>query len=71
MGLEFNALPYLAPLRETIRRILGPRAFSYPVKVLRAVAAESAVGQTRGRYVHCDYMGSGVQDMLTTGRRGC
>jgi hypothetical protein len=66
MGLAFNALPYLAPLRETIRRILGPQAFSYPVKVLRAVAPESAAGQTRGRYVHCDYMGSGVQDMLTT-----
>jgi hypothetical protein len=65
-GLPFNALPYLAPLRETIRRILGPQAFSYPVKVLRAVAPESAAGQTRGRYVHCDYMGSGVQDMLTT-----
>jgi hypothetical protein len=30
------------------------------------VAPESAAGQTRGRYVHCDYMGSGVQDMLTT-----
>ena len=65
-GLAFNALPYLAPLRETVRRILGPQAFSYPVKVLRAVAPESAAGQTRGRYVHCDYMGSGVQDMLTT-----
>jgi hypothetical protein len=66
MGLAFNALPYLAPLRETVRRILGPQAFSYPVKVLRAVAPEPAAGQTRGRYVHCDYMGSGVQDMLTT-----
>jgi hypothetical protein len=66
MGLAFNALPYLAPLRETVRRILGPQAFSYPVKVLRAVAPESAAGQARGRYVHCDYMGSGVQDMLTT-----
>ena len=66
MSLAFNALPYLAPLRGTVRRILGAAAFSYPVKVLRAVAPEPPVGRTRGRYIHCDYMGSGVQDMLTT-----
>jgi hypothetical protein len=65
-SLAFNALPYLAPLRGTVRRILGPGAFSYPVKVLRAVAPESAAERTRGRYIHCDYQGSGVQDMLTT-----
>jgi hypothetical protein len=40
-SLAFNALPYLPPLRQTVRRILGPAAFSYPVKVLRAVAPES------------------------------
>ena len=34
---EFNQVPYLAPLRATVRRILGAGAFSYPVKVLRAV----------------------------------
>jgi hypothetical protein len=78
LSLAFNELPYLAPLRGTVRRILGPGAFSYPVKVLRAVPRESpampgspvapgsSVQRTRGRYVHCDYMGSGVQDMLTT-----
>lgn len=66
MSLAFNALPYLAPLRETVRRILGPQAFSYPVKVLRAVAAEIPAHRPRGRYIHCDYMASGVQDMLTT-----
>ena len=66
MSLAFNALPYLAPLRETVRRILGPGAFSYPVKVLRAVPPESAAERTRGRYIHCDYLGSGIQDMLTT-----
>jgi hypothetical protein len=64
-SLAFNALPYLAPLRQTVRRILGPGAFSYPVKVLRAVAPESPAKQTLGRYIHCDYTGSGVQDMLT------
>jgi Phytanoyl-CoA dioxygenase (PhyH) len=64
--LAFNALPYLAPLRATVRRVLGPAAFSYPVKVLRAVAPESLSDRTTGRYVHCDYGGSGVQDMLTT-----
>jgi Phytanoyl-CoA dioxygenase (PhyH) len=66
MSLAFNALPYLAPLRETVRCILGPGAFSYPVKVLRAVPPESAAERTRGRYIHCDYLGSGIQDMLTT-----
>ena len=66
MSLALHALPYLAPLRETVRRILGPGAFSYPVKVLRAVPPETPAERTRGRYVHCDYMGSGIQDMLTT-----
>ena len=65
-GVAFNALPYLAPLRATVRRILGPAAFSYPVKVLRAVAPESLSDRTSGRYRHCDYRGAGVQDMLTT-----
>ena len=65
-GLAFNALPYLVPLRAAVRRILGPGSFSYPVKVLRAVPPETAVQRTRGRYVHYDYTGSGVQDMLTT-----
>jgi hypothetical protein len=32
---EFNRLPYLPPLRTVVRAILGPAAFSYPVKVLR------------------------------------
>ena len=66
MSLAFNALPYLAPLRGTVRRILGAQAFSYPVKVLRAVGPEVPAQRPRGRYIHCDYMGSGVQDMLTT-----
>jgi Phytanoyl-CoA dioxygenase (PhyH) len=65
-SLAFNALPYLAPLRATVRRVLGPAAFSYPVKVLRAVAPESLSDRTSGRYIHCDYRGAGVQDMLTT-----
>jgi len=66
MNVAFNALPYLAPLRETVRRILGPGSFSYPVKVLRAVPPELPGQRTRGRYVHYDYTVSGVQDMLTT-----
>jgi hypothetical protein len=36
----FNRLPYLPPLRTLMRQILGPRAFSYPVKVLRVVRPE-------------------------------
>jgi hypothetical protein len=63
---EFNRIPYLAELRRTIRMILGPQAFSYPVKVLRAMYPERPPGVARGRYVHQDYGVSGVQDMLTT-----
>ncbi|HEX3751251.1 MAG TPA: phytanoyl-CoA dioxygenase family protein [Streptosporangiaceae bacterium] len=37
---EFNRLPYLPPLRTLMRQILGPQAFSYPVKVLRVVRPE-------------------------------
>ena len=62
----FNRLPYLAELRRAIRLILGPQAFSYPAKVLRAVYPERPPGVARGRYVHQDYAVSGVQDMLTT-----
>ncbi len=63
---EFNQLPYLAPLRQMIRHVLGPAAFSYPAKVLRAVYPERPKARPRGRYIHFDYGVSGVQDMLTS-----
>lgn len=62
----FNRIPYLPQLRGLVRTILGQGAFSYPVKVLRAVYPERPPGVARGRYVHQDYAVSGVQDMLTT-----
>ena len=65
-GPAFNQIPYLARLRSLVRMILGPRAFSYPAKVLRAVYPERPTGVARGRHVHQDYSVSGVQDMLTT-----
>jgi len=40
LGPAFNQLPYLPALRQVIRRVLGPQAFSYPAKVLRAVYPE-------------------------------
>ena len=46
---EFNQVPYLAPLRAAVRRILGAGAFSYPVKVLRAVYPERPGPRARGR----------------------
>jgi hypothetical protein len=61
-----NRLPYLPPLRNLIRLILGTGAFSYPVKVLRTVYPEEPSQITRGRYIHQDFVTSGVQDMLTT-----
>ena len=66
LSLAFQELPYLAPLRKVVRQILGLAAFSYPVKVLRAVPPDPPAGRTLGRYVHYDYSVSGVQDMLTT-----
>jgi hypothetical protein len=63
---QFNQVPYLAPLRATVRRILGAAAFSYPVKVLRAVYPERPGPRARGRYVHYDYAVGGGQDMLTS-----
>jgi Phytanoyl-CoA dioxygenase (PhyH) len=66
LSAEFNRIPYLAPLRAVVRGILGPAAFSYPVKVLRAVYPERPQARPRGRYIHYDYAVSGVQDMLTS-----
>ncbi len=62
----FNQIPYLPALRALVCRILGPGAFSYPAKVLRAVYPERPDARPRGRYIHYDYGVSGVQDMLTT-----
>ena len=39
-GAAFNQIPYLPALRQVVRRVLGPGAFSYPAKVLRAVYPE-------------------------------
>jgi hypothetical protein len=65
-GPAFNQIPYLTALRQVIRRVLGPTAFSYPAKVLRAVYPERPQARPRGRYIHYDYGVSGVQDMLTS-----
>jgi hypothetical protein len=61
-----NRLPYLPPIRSLVRTVLGPGAFSYPVKVLRTVYPERPFQLTRGRFVHQDIAVAGVQDMLTT-----
>jgi hypothetical protein len=66
IGPEFNQVPYLPALRQVVRRVLGPGAFSYPAKVLRAVYPERPQARPRGRYIHYDYGVSGVQDMLTS-----
>jgi hypothetical protein len=56
----FNRIPYLPPLRSVVRRILGPDAFSYPAKVLRAVYPENPGTRPRGQCTHPDYAVSGV-----------
>jgi Phytanoyl-CoA dioxygenase (PhyH) len=66
ISAEFNRIAYLAPLRAAVRSVLGSAAFSYPVKVLRAVYPERPEARPRGRYIHYDYGVSGVQDMLTS-----
>jgi hypothetical protein len=62
----FNQIPYFPALRRVVRLTLGEPAFSYPVKVLRAVYPERPDTLTKGRYVHYDYGVGGVQDMLTS-----
>lgn len=62
----FNRIPYLPPLRGLIRGLLGADAFSYPVKVLRAVYPETGTDVPQGRHIHQDYGGASVDDMLTT-----
>lgn len=62
----FNRIPYLPPLRGLVRDLLGPDAFSYPVKVLRAVHPETAGNVPQGRHIHQDYGVASVDDMLTT-----
>jgi hypothetical protein len=61
-----NRLPYLTPLRNMVRLLLGPTAFSYPVKVLRTVYPEPPFRVTKGRFIHQDFVVSSVQDMVTT-----
>jgi hypothetical protein len=63
---DFNRLVYLGPLRALIAEILGHASFPYPAKVLRTVYPERPPAVTRGRYIHQDYAGTGVQDMLTS-----
>src|ERR1019366_2220634 len=46
----FNQIPYLPALRQAVRHALGPGAFSYPAKVLRAVYPERPQARPRGRY---------------------
>ncbi len=65
-GPAFNQVPYLPALRQVVRQVLGPGAFSYPAKVLRAVYPERPQARPRGRYIHYDYGVAGVQDMLTS-----
>ena len=50
-----NQIPYLPPLRGLVQQLLGPPAFSYPAKVLRAVAP----GKPRAGPVAC---GGGAPD---------
>jgi len=66
MSAEFNRIPYLPPLRRMVREVLGRTAFSFPVKVLRAVYPERLGTRPRGRYIHYDYGSGGGQDMLTS-----
>jgi hypothetical protein len=60
-----HRIAYLPELSTVVRRLLGPEAFPYPVKVLRAVYPEAPPGIARGRCVHQDYGVTCVQDMLT------
>jgi hypothetical protein len=62
----FNRIPYLPELRGLVRSLLGGSAFSYPVKVLRAVYPETRGSIARGRYIHQDFAVARVPDLLTS-----
>ena len=66
MSAAFHRIAYLPALRNVVRGVLGPEAFCYPAKVLRAVYPERPQARPRGRYIHYDYGVGGVQDMLTS-----
>ncbi len=61
----FHRVAFLPPLTDVVHRLLGPEAFVYPVKVLRAQYREAPPGIARGRYVHQDYGVGAVRDMVT------
>jgi len=66
LSAEFNRIPYSPALRGMVRKVLGRTAFSFPVKVLRAVYPERPGTRPLGRYIHYDYGSGGGQDMLTS-----
>lgn len=57
-------IPFVSPLADVMRRLLGPSGFCYPVKLPRIVYPASLVPRQPGNVVHKDYRA--VQDMFTT-----
>jgi hypothetical protein len=61
---DFNKIPFVGPLAELMRQLLGPAGFCYPLKFPRIVYPASMVPRQPGNVIHKDY--SAVQDMFTT-----
>jgi hypothetical protein len=59
----FNMIPFVPPLADLMRQILGPAGFCYPLKLPRVVYPASVVPRQPGNFVHHDY--GSVQDMFT------
>jgi hypothetical protein len=60
----FNKIPFVGPLPELMRQILGPTGFCYPLKFPRIVYPAAMVPRQPGNVIHKDY--KCVQDMFTT-----
>jgi hypothetical protein len=63
---EVNRIPYLPPVEDVVRRVMGNTAFVYPAKVLRVVYPQAMVPEHGGMHVHQDFGVIGLQDQFTT-----
>lgn len=59
----FTRIPFVSPLVDLMRQIMGPAGFCYPLKIPRVVYPAAVVPRQPGNFVHKDYRS--VQDMFT------
>ena len=60
---DLNRIAYRSRLADTMRDLLGPSGFCYPLRIPRIVYPSTLTARQPGNYVHKDYRS--VQDMFT------